>query len=190
MTPTSSSSSAYGVQGIIDIDQYHAQQEQQKRNINGRVDIMEDAKLQFQMFEATTRENKATNYTDALTGWRENSTLSACFFSASNMQIIQNALRAGVYLMSNKQLVVAQQSETHLKVIMRTIYLQNARHLKDNITQQIELLNKDVLDFCIPFVYKEAIFYMKYLEDQSTLVVPLEHSQPVNRDFKKVPPSK
>ena len=43
----------------------------------------EDAKLQFQMFEATTRENKATNYTDALTGWRENSTLSACFFSAS-----------------------------------------------------------------------------------------------------------
>ena len=102
------------------------------------------------------------------------------------MQIIQNALRAGVYQMSDKQLVVAPQSETHLKVIMRTIYLQNARHLKDNITDQIALLNKDVLDFCIPFVYKEALFYRKYLKDQSTLVVPLEHSQPVDRDFKQL----
>ena len=51
---------------------------------------------------------------------------------------------------------------------MRSIYLQSAKHQSNNITKQVEDLNQLVLDYCISFVYAEAVSYVKYLEDQST----------------------
>lgn len=180
---------------IIDIQQYMSKNggnSNYRNNGMGQVDV-QNAKVQFQMFERTTRNNKSTEYRDALTGFWENNTLSNIYFSQQNVQILQNGIRAGVYKMSNNQLVVAQQSEMHLKTIMRTVYLEHARHViindhdhNNDVTSQVSQLNKIVLDFCVPFVYKEAQFYVKYLEDQSKLVVPLEHSKQVDRDFKQL----
>ena len=41
------------------------------------------------------------------------------------------------------------------------------------IHQQIQQLNKMVLDYCIFHVYSEAQGYMKYLQDASTLYRPM-----------------
>lgn len=168
---------------IIDMNKYMT--EKSGNQHNGRIDL-ENAKLQIQMYEKSTREYKSTEYRDALTGYWENNTLSNLFFSKENIQILQNGLRAGVYKMSQNTIVVAPQNEMHLKIIMRTIYLQHARHLKTDVSSQISILNKHVLDFCIPFVWKEAQFYEKYLEDQSTLVIPIERAKQVDRDFKQL----
>jgi hypothetical protein len=44
-----------------------------------------------------------------------------------------------------------------------------------DIPQQILELNKMVLNYCIQQVYSEAQGYMKYVDDVSTLVVPISN---------------
>ena len=43
-----------------------------------------------------------------------------------------------------------------------------------HITEQIEALNKIVVDYCVKQIYGEAQGYLTYLHDASTLVVPLQ----------------
>jgi len=99
---------------------------------------------------------------------------------------VQNGLRAGVYKMSNDKFVIAPQNIDTLKVIMRSIYLQYAEHYADNITGQVERLNKLVLDYAVPTVYGEAVGYMKYCQDQSSLVMPMEIPKHHDRQYKQL----
>ena len=158
------------------------------KKYNGRVSIMdeEDVELRFKMFERIAIKNKATEYRDPLSGMLENTILSKVFFSAGNEQIIQNGIRAGVFNASNEKYVISQQNSDQLKIIMRSIYLQYSMHKKGNVTSQVEVINKRVLDYCIDYVYQEAVSYEKYLRDQSTLIVPLERSMQPDRDFKQL----
>jgi hypothetical protein len=156
---------------------------------NGRVDLLktnEDPNVVFRMQERIAIKNKATEYRDALTGIWENTVLSKLYFSSENIQILQNAIRAGVYKMSNNRYVIAPPNIDTLKIIMRSIYLQNAQHDPNRITEQIEQLNKLVLDYAIPSTFNEAVGYEKYCEDQSTLVVPLELPLHHDRQYKQL----
>jgi hypothetical protein len=138
---------------------------------NGRVDILNASK------RITSYDNTPKVYTsefkDALTGIWENTPLSNTFFSPQNQQIIQNGIRAGVYKLSNNKYVIAQQSDTDIKVVMRSIYLNHCQNRIGNIKEQIQELNQYVFDYCIPRIYGEAQGYMNYLRDASTLVVPM-----------------
>ena len=69
---------------------------------------------------------------------------------------------------------------------MRSTYLQHAEHREEDITGQVEELNNLVLEYAIPSVYKSAVSYMKYCQDQSTLVVPLELPRNHDRDYKQL----
>jgi methyl coenzyme M reductase gamma subunit len=69
---------------------------------------------------------------------------------------------------------------------MRSTYLQYAEHLPNNITEQVERLNKIVWDFAISQVYNEAVGYVNYMRDQSTLVMPMDRPVPVDRDYKQL----
>ena len=60
-----------------------------------------------------------------------------------------------------------------LQIIMRGLFLQYAKNQPTGLAQQIEDLNKIVLDYSIKQVWSEAEGYMKYKRDASTLVVPL-----------------
>ncbi len=156
-------------------------------NYNGRVNIVEppNRNIQMMMAEKIAVKNKTTEYREALVGSFENNTLAQVYFSAGNIQILQNGLRAGVFEMSKKKYTIPPQNIDNLKIIMRSIYLQFAEHLPDNITQQVERLNTRVLDYCIPSVYNEAVGYQIYCEDQSKLVVPLDLPRQNDRDFKQ-----
>ena len=101
--------------------------------------------------------------------------LSSVFFSLDNIEILQNALRAQVYLKTNKKYIIDKQNYDQLKIIMRGIYLQHALHKDDHIKEQVETLNKLVLDYCVPQLYSELMSYMKYKEDITTLPVPLKN---------------
>lgn len=142
---------------------------------NGRVDIKtpSTSKL-FQMYDKIPAHQCSTfrNPTEGL--WDE-TILSKAFFSQNNIQILQNGIRMGVYNKSNGQYVIGQQDCDVLKIIMRSVYLQNSANLPSNIKDQVEQLNKMVLDYCIQQVYGEAQGYMKYIEDVSTLAVPISH---------------
>jgi hypothetical protein len=140
---------------------------------NGRVDIINTkTKDLFQMYDKIPVNQCATfrNPTDGL--W-DKTNLSNCFFSEKNMRIIQNGIRAGVYQKSNQQYVIGDQDCDTLNIIMRSIFLQYAANQPTNVTQQIEELNKMVLDYCIPQVYGEAQGYYKYIMDASTMYTPM-----------------
>lgn len=158
---------------------------------NGRVNIIEpeNPNARFQMFERIAVQNKATPYREAILGDWEDNLLSRVFFSAGNIQIVQNGLRAGVYAKSKEKFVIPPQSIENLKVIMRNIFLQYVNYVEDKeITKEVERLNQLVWNYTIPMVYGECMGYMKYLQDQSSLVVPLELPQQPDRVYKQLEP--
>ncbi len=170
---------------ILDMTKYNEQME--KNRFNGRVDIIsEDPDAKLKMFEKIAIRNRATTYGESLNGVLEDNVLAQVFFSEGNIQIIQNAIRSGVFKMSNSKFNVPPQNIDALKIVMRSTYLQYAKHTATNITEQVEELNQLVLDYCIHFVYNESISYVKYLQDQNSLVVPLElHVRP-DREYKQL----
>ena len=155
---------------------------------NGRVNIIEpsDPDAKFNMFEKIAIKNKATEYRDALLGNLEHNALAQVYFSAENIQILQNGIRAGVYEKSNQKFFIPPQNIDTLKIIMRSTYLQYAQHYVDKIREQVEQLNQIVFDYAIPAVYAEAVGYMKYLQDQSSLVVPLQLPEANDRRYKQL----
>ena len=147
---------------------------------NGRVDIKTpNTSALFQMYDKIPA-NQCVTFRNATEGLWGATPLSQAFFSQHNIQIIQNGIRAGVYRRSNGQYVIGQQDCDSLKIIMRSVFLQYSANQSTNYQQQIEALNKIVLDYCIQQVYSEAQGYMKYIDDASTLVVPI--SPPVMAD--------
>jgi hypothetical protein len=144
------------------------------------------AEMQFKMQERIAVKNKTTEYRDALAGDIESNMLATVYFSAENIQIVQNGLRAGVYKMSGDKYIIAPQNIDTLKVIMRSIFLQYAEYDMNNIKNEVARLNKLVLDYAVSSVYNEAVGYMKYCEDQSTLVVPLELPRQSDREYKQL----
>jgi len=147
---------------------------------NGRVDIKSPNTSElFQMYDKIPA-NQCVSFRNATEGIWTETNLSQAFFSQQNIQMLQNGIRAGIYHKSNGQYIIGPQDCDALKIVMRSIYLQHAANQSNNITQQITELNKIVLDYCIKQVYGEAQGYMKYIDDVSTLVVPM--SNPIMAD--------
>ena len=153
---------------------------------NGRVDIKSpNTSTLFQMYDKIPA-NQCVTFRNATEGlWTSNS-LSNAFFSEQNIQIIQNGIRAGVYHSSNGQYTIGTQDCDSLKIVMRSVFLQYSANQPNNITQQIAQLNKIVLDYCIQQVYSEAQGYMKYINDASTLVVPISHPVMANENDRQL----
>jgi hypothetical protein len=150
---------------------------------NGRVDIKSTStKDLFAMYDKIPA-NQCATFRNPTEGLWDDTQLSRAFFSYDNIVILQNGIRAGVYHMSNKQYLVAPQDCDSLKIVMRSVFLQNAVNKPENITSQIKALNQLVLNYCIKQVYSEAQGYLKFLSDASTLVVPMSHPvMPDNTD--------
>jgi len=145
------------------------------RSTNGRVDIKTpNTSTLFEMYDKIPA-NQCATFRNATEGLWDSSSLSNAFFSQENIKIIQNGIRAGVYHRSNSQYTIGDQDCDSLKIIMRSVFLQHSANQLSNISNQIKELNKIVLDYCIQQVYSEAQGYMKYIDDVSTLVVPIAH---------------
>lgn len=147
---------------------------------NGRVNIIGPNRNQFSLFDKIPT-NECSTFHDAMTGNFQDSTLSLAFFSKENIQIIQNAIRAGVYEVSNQQYIIDNQNCDNLKIIMRSVFLQNSVNLPDHITKQIQELNGLVVKYCVREIYSEAQGYINYKRDASTMYNPID--RPVQPDF-------
>ena len=145
------------------------------KTTNGRVDIKtpNTSKL-FQMYDKIPA-HQCSSYRNPTEGLWDETTLSNLFFSRENIKIIQNGIRAGVYKKSNGQYTIGPQDCDSLKIIMRSVYLQYAANQINNVSDQVAELNQIVLNYCVQQVYGEAQGYMKYINDASTLVVPIAH---------------
>jgi hypothetical protein len=142
---------------------------------NGKINISgPNISAKFSMMDQIPI-NTNTNYQNILTGNSERSRLSDTFFSRQNIQIIQNGIRKGVYDKSQSQILVDNQPEDQIVTVMRAMFLQHSKNLEINIAQQITELNNLVLNYCIVQVFNEAVAYLKYKEDASTMHRPMQH---------------
>lgn len=143
-------------------------------NSNGRVNIKGyNPFARFQMHDKISNQQDVS-FRGALTGNWENNSLSNTFFCAENIRILQNGIKAGVYKKSNGRFSIADQDEDTLKIIMRSMFLQHSVNLPNNITKQVADINKIVIDYAVPQIHGEAVAYVKYKSDVSTLVVPID----------------
>ena len=140
---------------------------------NGRVNITgPNVSTKFSMMDKIPLTTK-TDYSNVLTGTFERTRLSDAYLSQDNIQIIQNALRKGVYDRSNQTILIDQQPEDQIVSVMRSMFYQHSKNLDNNIPQQIQELNNYVINFCVNAVFNEAVAYLKYKEDSSKMHVPM-----------------
>jgi hypothetical protein len=141
---------------------------------NGRVSICQEPKTKdlFALYDKIP-SNEPSGFREPTLGLWDDTTLSKLYFSKENVSILQNGIRFGVYQMSKGQYTVDNQDIDSLKIIMRSIFLQHSSNMCDNITEQIEALNKLVLQFSVKQVYGEAQGYIKYLHDASNMYTPI-----------------
>ena len=136
---------------------------------NGRIDIINPTlNNQFELSDKIPVHTTAA-YRDAMTGNWMNTPLSLAYFSSQNINIIQNNIRKGVFDKSKGEFIIGLQDEDELKIIMRSVFLQNSINLETNIREQIKDLNTLVESYAIEQVYKEAISYLKYKRDASNM---------------------
>ena len=144
-----------------------------KLSSNGRVDINGPRTQDlFQMYDKIP-VSQCVTFRNPTEGMWDNTQLSNFFFSGQNICIIQNAIRVGVSEKSNGQFIIGNQDEDTLKIIMRSVFLQNAANQPTHIKEQVIQLNKIVLNYCIPQVYGEAQGYRQYIKDASTMYTPI-----------------
>jgi hypothetical protein len=142
---------------------------------NGRINITgPNTSTLFSMMDKIPI-NTNTNYQNVLAGNFIRSPLSDSYFSKQNIQNIQNGIKQGVYNKSQRRIAVDDQPEDQIVTVMRSMYLQYSKNLDTNIQEQVNDLNSRVLNFCINNVFNEAVAYLKYREDASTMHIPIMH---------------
>jgi hypothetical protein len=120
-------------------------------------------KTPFLLFES--------NYSDyynmsqeSLRGIQIETVLSKVFFHPKNVEIVQKMIISEVFYRSNGAYLIERQQDADLQVIMRSMFIQHARHVPDNIPEQIQELNNLVVDDIVPNVLSEINAYFGYLE--------------------------
>lgn len=153
---------------------------------NRVMEEIENVDLKIKMMSKTQIKQKSESYCDAMTGLWEDNLLSQLFFSAENIRIIQNAIRAKIYKNSDNTYVVKPPNPTQLKMIMKSYFINHADFLPTNITQQVSSLNDRVVEFSVKQLMGACESYVQFIKDQNTLREPLARPQNYDRDFKEL----
>lgn len=148
--------------------------------MSGRVDIYQN--LTYPSYDRVAASSHSTPFnTEAVRGIQENNQVSSLYFSAKNIDALQEGIRYLVYMKSCQKHVIGKQPEDELKVIMRSIYLQFAKNQPFDALAQVRELNAKVLEYCVPRVLEEIDQYNLYTKQISTLPIPLENAQNVSK---------
>tara|TARA_B100000963_G_C22638461_1_gene678986 strand:+ start:753 stop:1310 length:558 start_codon:yes stop_codon:yes gene_type:complete len=146
-----------------------------KVNENGRIDLLSKNTLNNGTPLFLQDKNliiDKTNYSNCRTNIFSNSDLEKLFLSLKNIDHVQNSIINGVFELSSGEYRIDRQDDEALIIIMRSMFIQYSRNLSSNLSEQVESLNKLVIDECVPKIYKEVIAYMKYKRDVSRISLP------------------
>jgi len=120
-------------------------------------------KTPFMLFQSHTNDYYNMGQ-ESLRGIQEETILSKIFFSPQNVDLIQKQIITAVFKRTNGKYLIEKQREADLQIIMRSMFLQHARHVPDHLTEQIRELNNLVTDDVVPNVITEINAYIGYLE--------------------------
>ena len=102
--------------------------------------------------------------------------VSSIFFSDNNVNLLQTGIYNKILNISGGKYNIGRQSDTDLKIIMRSIYFQYGKNAPNNIKEQVLELNTRVIDWCVPEILANIKQSDKYIMDISTLPIPLDRS--------------
>lgn len=117
-------------------------------------------------------------YRDILKTIQERSPVSDAFFSHKNLNHIKHLIAKLIKERYNYNINPRAQSDNELLIIMRSIYLQHAKHLEDQVMGQVSELNMKVLIEVIPRVNTNIQMELTYQRDQGSQPLPM--ARPVN----------
>lgn len=160
--------------------------------LNGRVDLLTKSYPEFQMCPSESSDGY-----DLTSKSYEHTPVSSLFFSQKNITALQQGICNKVYNDSRGKYNIGKQSETELKIIMRSIYFSSLNssftNFKQNISknynnilnqinnnnsdyviEQVKYLNKSVLDWAVPRIISNIQQFEKYKNDVSILPTPID----------------
>jgi hypothetical protein len=140
---------------------------------NGRVSNVNLVNEKFIEKEADIVINK--NYKEnSIKGILEENILTNNFFSEINIDAIRQMIRYNVYKYTDK--IIGNQPNDTLFIIMRSIMLQygNFQVKGENLIEDIQILNKRVVDYCSENISSNVQQYFGYLDDLEKLPIPMD----------------
>ena len=111
---------------------------------------------------------------DLLKGIQEINNISNIFFSDTNVNAINTAIKAQIKKEFNQ--LIPDQINNSLFIIMRSIYLQFSQNASTNdVIAEVKYLNKLVINYCLEKIISELKAYNDYINDISFLPQPMDH---------------
>jgi hypothetical protein len=101
------------------------------------------------------------------------------FFSRTNINALHEGIRYSVFRRSGH--VIGHQNDMTLQIIMRSIFLTEARRMSGSVLEQVRGLNALVLDFAVDNILGALDSHLFYVQDTSKMPMPLEQSENVSR---------
>jgi len=109
------------------------------------------------------------------------------FFSAMNVEIINNRIKKTVYNNTCNKYIVPNQKHEHLFQIMDYIFGEYSQNLDRGQKEQMEILDRMVVDFAVDLIIEEIKTRSKYLRDKfskpRTLPDPINTSSSGTKTF-------
>tara|TARA_B100000035_G_scaffold224836_1_gene193327 strand:- start:349 stop:966 length:618 start_codon:yes stop_codon:yes gene_type:complete len=161
---------------------YNPVKEKYETYVNtGRMGNLENSKTypQFELFQEN-HKGPERNFNDSLYGIMESSVPARVFFSEKNINNIQQKIINSVFNESQGKIKIGRQSDSELKIVMRSIFLQHGQNLNSKIQEQIAQLNKLVLNYCVENVLIGAIGHVNYIRDLNKTQYVMDRPQSVN----------
>lgn len=154
----------------------------QQYGFNGRIFIAPDEQVKpYELFQDSTQQQD-TNVS-LISNIIVPNALSRTYFSNDNVERLQRQIIQEVYRVSQKQ--IGKQSYQELQIIMKSMYLQYGRNIPTGIEEQVQVLNKYVVDECVRIIVPNVLQYNKYLEDITSPIPVMPRSQNVsNKGYK------
>lgn len=131
----------------------------------------------FELYENLNVINKSDQI-NKIGNFKENK-LSISYFSKENIDFLQNTMISEIYKLT-KGTRISKQSDIELKIIMKSIYLQYGRNMDTNIEEQVQELNKRVLDYSIDNINSNLKQYNQYIKDITSEQTIMEMPQNVH----------
>jgi hypothetical protein len=153
---------------------------------NGRVDLLSPmGSFQIKPRE-DIRNNTALFTQEGAHGQIAPNPISNLFFCPVNVNALQDGIRYKVWKETDQRYVIGRQSDQELRVVMRSIYFQYARHLPNDVVGQVRALNAKVLEWVVPEVLSNLRQHERYREDASKMPVPLARAPLMTQKGTKV----
>ena len=119
-----------------------------------------------------------TNISEQIQYRHSDSALNKLFFSQGNIDKLQADIQTTVQHMIHA--TIDRQSDTDLLLVMRSYYLQYAQNNPNQLSEELEDLNKRVIHFCSNRIAVEVEAYRYYRKDIMDFPEPIANPVDVN----------